>query len=214
MRSSHVPPSAAWQAAFRAQADHSTTAAALRCATLELDRLRRLGIEPLWDAEDMVQHVLVATYAGDLTWDPDAVPLRVHLRDAMRDMARRARDPDRVHGAVVELDALSDDSPALDDRGLEVPAFVEAFMVNDLASRFAAELRTLVGGDTTAQQVMTAVMQGHTGLEEIAAATGLPQATARNAWIRLRRLATELTSASLVSEIREHLAHLDVAAAA
>lgn len=194
---SEIWQSEGWKSEFRKHATPETMQAAVRCATIEIARLRRLTIEVQWDEEDLVQRVLMATWAGRLTWSPDAAPLRTHLRDKIRLACRRLR---RRHFAgdghpVIALDALDDEDAlwgeveaALAERTTDAnPTLV------DLARRFEAELWDLAARDPIALRVLAAMSAGVTSTTQIAKAAGLPVGYVVNAKGRLRRLAVRVS---------------------
>ena len=208
MESVTIPSSKEWQSAFRTHATPETMQAAVRCAAIEIARLRRLKIEVQWDEEDLVQRALVATWAGRLKWSPDVAPLRTHLRDKIRLACRRLR---RRHFAgdglsVVALDALDDEDAlwgeveaALATRKAEAdPALV------DLARRFEAELWSRAAQDPIALRVLAAMSSGVTSTSKIAKAAALPVGIVVNAKKRLRRLGLRV-SPPLLADIQAEL---------
>lgn len=201
-----------WQSAFRSQATPATMQAAVRCATIEIARLRRLTIDVRWDEEDLVQRALTATWEGRLKWCPAKAPLRTHLRDKIRLACRRLR---RRHFAgaghtVVALDALDDEDglwgeveAALASRTAEAdPTLL------DLARRFEAELWNRAADDPIALRVLAQMSAGVTSISKIAKATALPVGIVVNAKKRLRRLGLRVTP-TLVTDIQAEL-NLDV----
>ncbi|HVV82898.1 MAG TPA: hypothetical protein VHE35_07445 [Kofleriaceae bacterium] len=190
-------PSAGWHDAFSRQATAGTWQAAKRCAEFELSRLERLGVIVAWEAEDVAQEVMTATAAGTLAWLPGTVSLRAHLKDKIRQLARRARRrywATELGSETVEipLDDLTDKDPIWSE---VVPTAFDAAdqtIMRDLVRRTEANLWLLAAKDTVARRVLKAVTDGETTTTDIAAVTGLPAIAVQNARRRLRALADRL----------------------
>jgi len=211
MKPVNTPPSEEWQSAFRTHATPETMQAAVRCARIEIGRLRVVMIEVPWDEEDLVQRVLVATCAGRVKWKPEVVPLRTHLRDKVRHACRRvrARHYAGEEPTVVALDAIDDDDAlwgevevVLSKRTGEADPTLA-----DLTRRFEAELWTRAAHDPIALRVLAVMSSGVTSISKIAKATALPVGFVVNAKKRLRRLGLRV-SPPLLADIQAEL-HLD-----
>lgn len=197
-------PSKSWQDAFCREATQETTQAGVRIATIELARLRRHGISVPWDEEDLVQQVLAATCGGTLTWNPTAIPLRIHLRDCLRQMVRRVRQQGDHDAAMVSLDELDDEDSVWSDPALSVTGPEVALVAGGLALRIESELWHLAAGDQVVLRVLGAMAEGETGNTGIASVTGLPLSVVENARKRIRRLAGA-ASPDLLADIRAEL---------
>ncbi len=199
-------PSEGWQQAMQEQTTPQTIEAALRCAAIEIARLRRHGLAVDWEADDLVQRVLTATCAGRLTWSPGAVSLRSHLHDALRAASRDLRRRAGVGGrtVLVALDDLDDEDPVLGEPGLVADGLAEQVAVADLAEQLEAELWHRLAGDQVALQVLRVMATGDTASGDIVDVTGLPLAVVNAAKRRLRRMAVHVPQA-LVVDIRAAL---------
>ncbi len=182
-------PSAGWQNAFRQQSTPETMEAAIRCATIELERLYRLGVPIAYDPGDLVQRVIEKTLDGTRIWRPNTVSLRHHLRDGIRDLGRRERAHlDRVASSV-EIDHVDDEDPVWGDSALAGADLARGSLLRDLAQRFERELWALADGDQPMLAVLRVMTDGTHAPLDIVAETGLPLLVVENARRRLRRLA-------------------------
>lgn len=200
--------SVAWKDAFCRQATADTLHAVTRCATREIARLRRLEIEPTFDDDDLVQQVMAATCAGALAWDPNRVPLRTHLRDALRLVCRRLRlrgaPEDPITGAViatVALDDLDEEDPVWSEEAMVTPSPADILMRAQALHHFESELWLRSAGDQVALRVLRAMTGGDTTPGEVEESTGLPVAAVVAARRRLTRTARQVPP-ELVDAIR------------
>jgi hypothetical protein len=201
-------PSDEWYSQLKRQATAATVDAAVRCARIEIDRLRRLNGAVDLDAEDLVQDILAATCAGTLKWCPDAAPLLTHLRDkvwlACRRLRRRLRgQPGTV---AIALDELADEAPTWTDveEALAAENTAPDQQLVDLGGRFEMELRRLAAADQVALLVLDQLAAGTIGIAEVVAATGLEARVVEGARKRLRRMARRI-SPDLLDEISKSL---------
>lgn len=200
--------SATWKSAFLRQATAETLRAATRCAAGEIARLQRLEIEPPFDEDDLVQQVMAATCAGALTWDPDRVPLRTHLRDALRLVCRRLRvrgagDEGLAGGPAipVALDDLDDEDTVWSEDAMVVPSPAETLMSAQVVHHFESELWLRSAGDQVVLRVLRAMADGDTTPADVAESTGLPVAVVVAARRRLTRTARQIPP-ELMSALR------------
>jgi len=136
-------------------------------------------------AQDLLADVLGDTYTGTLTWNPERVPLRMHLISEVKrrfGRERRAAARQRVlddHVAYVDVGEPSSG---------DVPAHVDpAALLDDVCRRAA--------GDTEVQQLISLYLEGATRKRH-ALRHGMSDATYRNARRRLKRLAVAASEAT------------------
>lgn len=187
--------SASWRRELQRQASQAMLREATRLAAVELARLAELGIDGGHDAGDLVQTILAATCAGELTWNPAAVSLLCHVVDGVRLACRRSLRRGRMTHATqgIPLNALAEGDPRWADieDALEASAAEPAGTIRDLARQLEIGLRQLAAGDATALRVLDALPSGAT-VDELAEATDLDAPTVRSALGRLQRLARRL----------------------
>ena len=197
---------AARRTAFTAQATASLLRGVTEWAQRELDTLASKGIEPDATADDLIQTIMTATWAGALAWDPTRIKLRTHVIDALRTAVRRMYRRLRAGGPVtVGLDALEPDSPVwgeVEESLAEVSGKAPE-PITELAERLDEVLRKLAAHDPEALRVLDALPVAST-ITEIAEATGMDVVTARRARARLQALARRVPRA-LQGEIRAAL---------
>ena len=187
-------PSEEWRAAFRREATPVALKAVRRCAEIEIARLHRLDVPISWEAEDLVQKLLVRTCSGSLRWDPDKVSLRTHLYDKVRMACRRKRrrwlDQET---RMIALDAARDDDPLLAGDGLHSPSPEADVALADLARRVEAEVWEKIKADPIATRVFGAMLEHDGGNKELVRTTGLPIEAIKSAKKRIRRIAAHLS---------------------
>lgn len=197
-------PSAGWQRAFAEAATPETMQVALRCAAIELERLRRFGVAVADDAEDLVQRVILATSSGSLLWRPGVVALRLHLRDGIRDLGRRLRMQAARAMSTISLDAADEEHPVWTEAALLSDDGERDLTIRKLATRLEHELWVLAAGDQQLLRVLKVMSGGEDSPAAIAEATGLPLRAVERARRQLRRLGRQLDH-ELVHDIHEAL---------
>jgi hypothetical protein len=146
-------------------------------------------------ANDLIQHVMLKTFAGDLTWDPARTSLKNHLKWAIRSKSRDDRR--HVHGPLPgNLDTAdhrfippwSDGMGAVDsDR--EQTRLLEVQRRNDAA---LVELRRLAAEDAHVSLVLLALEQQAVGGGSLLHLTRLTGPQYKSARARLQRLVNDL----------------------
>lgn len=193
-----------WREAFRTQSTPKTMQAALKCAEIEIARLRKLGIVFPLDAEDLVQKTIAATCEGRLAWDPDTFKLRAHLRDKIRLACRRVLHQPRLAIETVELDGVEPNDPVWSNGAMITDSPEAGTMITDMARHVEAELWRLAQGDQVALRVLAAMSEGDVTTNELVEATGLSARAIENAKARLQRLGSKV-SPELLANLRAEL---------
>jgi hypothetical protein len=179
---------------------------AIQCDARMMDRVRRYarrvaasvadagGLGGDACAEELMHDCLVATYAGELTWDPAATSLESYLMSRIR-----ARGRDERRRALRCPTSSLDEKDGDEDEGTTVLDEAEAA----LRSRYEDEpeqperprvfqLREHAVDDQEALAILDAAAAGASSKAEILRATGLSEKEYRNARLRLRRLSDRL----------------------
>jgi len=167
--------------------------------------LRRFGVGIHLDADDLAHQVVVDTWSGVLTWDPDKVALLTHLCGAISGRTAKLIErhkpaaPESVIDRAVAAALVEPRDPAAPKDRVD-PAAVRGSMVErdpvgttvwrrDVLRKVKDYLIRVAGenGDEEVQYVLIAYEQGVEGRSAIAEATGLTPAQVTNARKRLDR---------------------------
>jgi len=187
---------------FRTQVTRELIVDATRRAEAEIARLRRNGRITDLCADDVVQSILTSTWQGRLTWNSDAVPLRVHVYDEIKHTCRRALG--RFQGDSpknIAIESLPEEHAlrAEIEEALSSRVLASDYATEDLANRLAQELRRLATNDRDTLLVLDALERGLSGNLEVGNYAGLDTRAVDSAINRLRRLGRRISKEFLAT---------------
>jgi len=198
-RGGEVGPSLAWRAAFRAQAtpdmmDDVIAYAAKRASWLE----RQTGRKDPGSIEEMIQDAIGDTFAGVVTWEPERLPLALHLKGVIR--SRLSHEIERLaehrHVRLHEVPEVEVSAAlatcAAPSSGSELDAFADAF---------TARLREGADGDEPVLTLIDLYREGITDRRDVCRLGRMSVATYHNAHRRLKRLVDNLPESQRVAAI-------------
>lgn len=230
-RTAGAPPTTAgaaenWPAQFREQYDAETRKTLAQFAASRTRWLAQNGIPVDSElAADLLQDAIVSTLSGATRWDPDAVPLVVHLHALTR--SRTSKICSRRSVAATSLDGLDEETlcQALERDWTDGPLTPEDQLDQQRRGAAAGELvralRGLARGDHDVQRLLTALHQGATTAADLLHATRLSRNQLTDAQRRLEtlvmRVPADLRRAAGYGDVptpprRDANASLDVAA--
>lgn len=192
-------PSEEWRASFEKQATRNILDKLYRIARARLG-VYAGGRHKVSDADvdDIVIAALGDTWAGDLTWDPSAKTLFLHLKDAIKFRVRDGAELARKRRRHVEIDE--------DERGetfagsIATGAIVPTVETSDprdhtlggIADETIAALRPLAERDVEVSTLLDALSKRVIDRDDLLEETGMTIPEYNNAWRRLGRMVREL----------------------
>jgi hypothetical protein len=189
----------AWRAAFNEALTRDTMRKVQKYAKKRAGLLVRVGIlEKKRGPRELMHEAIVATLAGEATWDPKTIALEDHLIGVIK---WKTRNTERRRAKYQER-SLNDSGEDTSSDGHRLENVVtlrdlphsttQVAALRDAALRVLGEIRPLVEGDTDVLRLLDAIEAG-AGAGDLIHASGLRPAKYRNARRRLTR-ATERLS--------------------
>ncbi|MEJ7598507.1 MAG: hypothetical protein WKG01_11405 [Kofleriaceae bacterium] len=199
-----ITPDEAWIDAFTKQCTEE-----LRLDAKEYAKRRTYGIGKAgahvdaYTAEELVADALGDTLLGVLAWDPSAKSLYQHVEDAVRSRTRHERKRARrfQHHRIDAPATLHEQKTTLGE--IDTSMRAERGDADTTSMMFAIQvidqLREIAAGDPLVLRFLDAVIAGARGGADIMHTATLSAKQYRNARDRLRRLAEQLDTQTMIA---------------
>jgi len=194
--------SRAWRAAFTAQLTNELTDTVLAYASQRAKWIaRKLGKQDPQLAEELTQDALGDTWAGVCKWNPDDLPLAVHLTGVIRGRTARMMEHDeKFRGELMTADDLGLESEV--SAALDAERTGSASDLSTHVDETIGALRALAADDSEVLALLDAYGRGAIDRREVMRVTGMASKTYHNAVRRMLRLVERLPAETREAAIR------------